>query len=378
MARVKSLVGLHRLVDSHLHCQGCDYDLFGLRFGGKCPECGLAIRPPVGINGSIDDAPIAALKRMRTGVLLLLAATAIVPMAIGSLFLPTSLAIALLALAMLSSASWVYGVFILTSPTPGHPDEELDPKETSLRVATRALTASWLLVLGVPLAWRIGVPFSPIAMYLVWLCAIIATGAGFSLLSISVARLAAWANDPDLGHHLRTAAVAVVLVFAGIIFLTALSVLGVNAGILLFFYVAGFAVAIVVAIWNTALYLRLAALLVWAPANAQRAMERARARGERIAQRMTEAESKAESLPPFNVVKPPLHCVLVEQSRDAADEPVIDLAPDDDAAPTPPTPPQPAPGASKINQPTTSPLPPLPKKKPAPPPSVNRKKDEMI
>lgn len=370
---VTSLAGLHRRVDSHLHCQGCDYDLFGLRFGGKCPECGLAIRPPIRVSGSSNDAPIAALTRLRNGIFALLIATAALPLAVASLFIPASLAIALLMLATLASASWVYGAFILTAPTPGRPDEETDRAAAILRNATRALTASWFFVLGLPLAYRIGVPFSPIAMYLVWLAAVIAAGVGFTLLSISVSRLAAWANDPDLGHQLRGAAAAVALLILGLIGLTVLSVVGVTPGILLFFYLAGCVVGVGLTLWNIVLYLRLASLLAWAPANAQKALDRARARGERIAQRIAENQPKHEPLPDFNVIKPPVHGVLVEPSRDALTEPAIDLAPDADLAP-----PQPVPRPNKINQPTGAPLPPLPKKKPAPQANVKRKKDEMI
>jgi hypothetical protein len=370
---VTSLAGLHRRVESHLHCQGCDYDLFGLRFGGKCPECGLAIRPPIRVSGSSNDAPIAALTRLRNGIFALLAALTTIPFAIASAFIPQAFAIALGLLAILAIASWIYGVFILTAPLPGRPDEETDRNATILRNATRALAFSWFFVLGLPLIYRIGVPLSPIAMYLVWLVAVIAAGTGFTLLSVSVSRLAAWANDPDLGHHLRGAAVAVALLILGFICLTALSVVGVPAGILLFFYLAACIVGAGLTLWNIVLYLRLASLLAWAPANAQKALDRARARGERIAHRIAENQPKHEPLPEFNVIKPPVHGVLFEPSRDALTEPAIDLAPDADLAP-----PQPAPGPNKINQPTGAPLPPLPKKKPAPQLNVNRKKDEMI
>lgn len=369
---MNSLAGLHRRVDSHLHCQKCDYDLFGLRFGGRCPECGTAIRPPVRVHGSVNDAPIAALNRLRNAVFALVAATISLPLAIVAIFIPTSLAVALLLFSMLASASWVYGVFILTAPLPGRPSEELDRTETTLRVATRAATASWFFVLGIPLIYRIGVPFSPIALYLVWLGSIVAAGIGFTLLSISLSRLAAWANDLDLAHQLRGAAVAVVFLLLGVVVLTALSMLGLTAGVLLFFYLAAGLVGIGLTIRNIVLYVRLTAILAWAPANAQKALERARAKGERAAQRIAEGQAKHEELPHYNVVKPPIRGVVVAPTHDAA----IDLAPEEQPSGQSAAPSQASSGS--LSHLASTPLPPLPKKKPVPAPNVNRKKDEMI
>lgn len=369
---VNSLAGLHRRVESHLHCPGCDYDLFGLRLGGKCPECGTPIRPSTSTSRSINDVPIADLKRLRDAIFYLFPCVGSIPLVILALFFPASagthtvlMALGLiLFIAVLPSASWFYGVFVLTAPLPGRHDLPADSLDNTLRYATRGLSLSWLFALGIPLAWRLGVHVSPLALYLLWLIGAIGTGIGFALLATSVSRLAAWANDPDLGHHLRGAAVAVAFLLLGLIILTALAVMGANAGILLFFYIAGIAIGLGLAGWNIVLYLRLAALFAWAPINARAAIDRARARDQRITQRMADAESKPEPVPHFNVIKPPVHGVYIEQTRDAA----IDLAPAD-------TPPAHAPNT--FNQ--SAALPPLPKRRPSPPDSaVNRRKDEMI
>ncbi len=373
MPVVKRYAGLHRLVDSHMRCQGCDYDLIGLRFGGKCPECGAPIRSPVRIAGSVNDAPIIFLHRLRVAVFALLAATISLPLAIASFFFGGALAISLLLMAVLASAAWVYAVFILTLPTPGRAEDATTPHETALRIATRALTASWALVLGVPLMARLGAPFSDVAMYLFWVAGAIGACTGFTLLSITVARLAGWANDLDLGHSIRGASVAIAFLCAGFLILTTLSVLGAPPTVLLFFYLGGAMLALGVAAWNAVLYLRFAALLAWAPANAEKSIERARARGERAVQRIAEGQAKHEVTPHFDVVKPPIRAAYIAPSHAES----IDVAPDSAPVPPPVTPPIMAkPGKPTIHADT--PLPPLPKRRPAPAPDVNRKKDEMI
>lgn len=369
----KGTLDLHRRVDTHQLCQGCNYDLFGLHYGGKCPECGAPIRSASRVAGSINDAPIEYLKRLRRGVFSLLASTLAIPLGLAGVLVPaTNWGVALLMIAFIASAPWVYGVVVLTGAMPGQPKDREASRARMLALVTRAMTASWFLVLTVPLALRLGAPISGVGLYLAWVLGVVGAGAGFTLLSITVARLAAWANDMDLGHHLRGAAVAVALVCAAFLSLTSLSVFGVHAAILLFFYLAGGLTALGVAAWNALLYLHFAALIAWAPANARTALDRSRIRGDRITQRIVEAQAKPEPIPTFNVVKAPHHGPVIQESHDAA----YDLAPQTPLSDVPPTtigPPNSKPGA-----PRGQPLPPLPKRTPPPPPHVDRRKDEML
>lgn len=373
----RGMMAGERRVEEHQLCAGCEYDLFGLTYGGRCPECGAPIRIPSRVPLTINDASIEYVAALRLGVAaLLVGAGSVVVFIVGMVMPPSEGGTPIMLLALLMSTAWCYGVYILTRPLPGE-TLAMTPEQIGLRWGARGLCASWLLVMGLPLAWRAGVmPNAPwLAVYLLWVLGLAGACTGFVLLSVLVARLVAWANDVDLGHRLRVSAMAVGIMTGIFVLLTALSVLGFPAPILLIPYVMATAAGLAITIWIMYLYARVASIAIWAPTNARRSIERLRVRGERIAQRLADAEAKPEPVPQFNVVKPPVRGTMVAQAQD----PAYDIAPDE-----PSVPPAPQPVQQPLQQPVQKPAPihptlaPIPKRKPEPKPDVNRRKDEMI
>lgn len=57
-----------RQIEPDLSCDRCGYNLRGLRYGGRCPECGLPIQLPDWSRDSLSAAPIADIRKLRLGI----------------------------------------------------------------------------------------------------------------------------------------------------------------------------------------------------------------------------------------------------------------------------------------------------------------------
>lgn len=104
------------VIDSHMPCKGCGYDLYGLRIGSACPECGreALLRPQRARADTLVEAPLLF----------------VTTVAIGSGLLVFALLLGVLSpvvastggrgadLALFASACWVVGLFLATPARP--------------------------------------------------------------------------------------------------------------------------------------------------------------------------------------------------------------------------------------------------------------------
>lgn len=289
-------------------CPKCDYNLRGLRFGGRCPECGHPIQRGRGSTRFADnltDAPLAYLRTLRAGFGL---------MALGSLagvaaFLTLPLApseavrAALYAVVFVASMAWWAGLYLVTAPRPL--DRETIPdailESAALAAASRWGQASWVLA-AVALAGA-GYASAPFGFgFAVAAAALAFVGLlGLVPLAVRLSSLADWAGDTGLGNRLRTAACGIA--FGGTLFAIG-QLAGLTgwapAGVLRLLGMLMFWLAVLGYLLFLVSVLQLAHMAVWAIRNAVNAMETTlriadrRARHEaRIARRTFEA---AESL----------------------------------------------------------------------------------
>lgn len=229
-------------------CRGCEYDLKGLRIGGKCPECGEPIRPKHKSygprEGTMTDAPPAYVRRMGFGFILMSIGIAMTLLGVPLLwFSPYALLISTL----LGSAFWIAGVVVVSRPRPPEFAEQDNPIMDSpkWRLGVRLAAGMWPLFLVLSIVavatdgmGAVGTVFKVLAGL-----AGFAAFAGLVPISIYIAEIEFWMSDDTGGWQLRGTA-WILLVFG-----TAFIVLG---------FVATF-----LALWCAIVMMGAAAVLGW-------------------------------------------------------------------------------------------------------------------
>mgnify|MGYP000520360460 CR=1 FL=1 len=192
-------------------CIGCGYSLKGLRLGGKCPECGLAIKGKKRAPRYTDQlvhAPMEWLDIFAIGALLMFfAATAALMMIITLLFVRN---IPVLVVLGGITIGWAAGVWLSTRPRPVMPTTTVNVLQEwrVLRIAARITQLFWPLTVLLALfsIWVYNTTLSTPALYaaiaLAGLSLTIAVG-GLAPTCALLAHLADWAEDSSLAQSLR-------------------------------------------------------------------------------------------------------------------------------------------------------------------------------
>lgn len=224
-----------QFISEHTKCGGCGYDLYGLRVGNACPECGRVILPSIQRAGSSNlvEAPIPYISKlgagfalMASGVTTLAACLALLagprPAVIGLQGQAVTMNIPILrfqsfiapvvggSLILAAAALWFLGVLVISGPRPTieKASPALDALWRRLALWSRAtqacLVAAPLLVLAMTLA-----PGLPAIVHAVsfW--------AALGLLAIGLigwwptgwltSEVADWASDTDLARQIKYA-----------------------------------------------------------------------------------------------------------------------------------------------------------------------------
>ncbi|MEM9560058.1 MAG: hypothetical protein AAF995_07090 [Planctomycetota bacterium] len=192
-------------------CPGCEYALRGLREGGRCPECGRPIKPKRR-RGRFEDnialAPMAYLRQLRLGLLLMSLAILglVAPFALQ--FFSSILALGLLLCALLGApVLWAGGVAIVAKRrrTSEHttPDAILDGDK--LRYAIMLIHAMPVLA---GLCLLLGTTVGGVLALLVPIGLVLLLGVLFGCVPLGVylSALADWASDDRLSARLRGSA----------------------------------------------------------------------------------------------------------------------------------------------------------------------------
>lgn len=329
------IFGRHRTTDpisEHRQCHRCGYDLFGLRSGDRCPECGVPIRfNPGRVGESMTEAPKGYLLPLAAAAWKLVIGSALgVALSVLLVFLLRGKSVLAPVAAVGAAGSalmWWWGVMGVCKPrrTTQPTTVNLAAEWRWLRWLSRWSQAGWpaaygLIVVGALLAVGYAKTAGPGAgpgpaasAYLI--AGAVASVIGFLglvPLAIFMSCLADWANDLTLGRRLRMAPFAlagslplglieIVLIMyslgrARIVFIMPLIVLFGLGFLLLFGY------------FSLALY-RFAALCTWAVKNSDAASDRDARLGVAIAKRIEEGlakPGKSEAAPAVRAPGPPV------------------------------------------------------------------------
>lgn len=296
-------------------CARCNYDLTGLRVGGRCPECGATIAKRRG-EGTLGQAPDSYLAPLAysawgafagyTSLWIAFLGLLIYELAAG-LASPWLVVVAAIPAAILIAGAWgvtrprVFGVATIGQD----PVREWRWLRWTVRIGTTlALLALWNAHL-----W-LRMQTAPIPSYhtLAWSWLfILGSGVGVLALFFYVSLLAAWSEDDGLTGRCRALPwilIVSLLPFAGAMLYTA------NAGRgFASFIVARIAWMLVIAAWaygSLVLY-QFAMLVVWARRNAETAVDSELRKHERILERIRDGQAKPEPLPPKAARAPAPH-----------------------------------------------------------------------
>jgi hypothetical protein len=186
-------------IDHDRSCDGCGYNLRGLKVGGQCPECGAAIRLEELSKDTLDEVPLPELRRLRAGFLLAMVCIPmllVAPIGVAIAFTAKATSFGLFAMTIL----WVVAVFLMTPeiPTPGGKRRGFS-SESRLRHWARILQVGWplfvALAIMIPGLPGVAAPLKYTGWILGGLCGMAAIG-GTVLLAFLLLRLAEWCyND---------------------------------------------------------------------------------------------------------------------------------------------------------------------------------------
>ncbi|HZW09280.1 MAG TPA: hypothetical protein VFF69_05190, partial [Phycisphaerales bacterium] len=196
-------------------CPGCDYPLDGLPLGGRCPECGLAIRSSAkpGARSNLTDAPLPYLRRIRTafgGLAALGLLCSLLQVAWHVAGALPQIARDLLPIAMLlGGAGWAGAVVLATQPRPFVEGMRTIParEHARLRWAARITQLAWLCQ-GAVLVFMADTVLGPDELTLAIAHVMRVVGiVGFAPLCICLTPLADWGQHTGLAGRLRVASV---------------------------------------------------------------------------------------------------------------------------------------------------------------------------
>lgn len=202
-------------------CRKCGYALKGLRTGGKCPECGTAIRKRTDRKGeSLVEAPRDYLEELRFAANVLagcvLALAILVPVLAFQVRGQGAAGVATIAgVLFVLGCGWVWSVCVVTAPRrlTKATAINLHKEWAGSRWAARSMLAcAPLAMLFTAMAAMMTkgatlTTFAKLLWILTSICSL-ATFFGLAPLAIHLSRLAAWANDDALAMRMRLAAVS--------------------------------------------------------------------------------------------------------------------------------------------------------------------------
>ena len=151
-----------RPIEGDRQCDQCGYNVKGLRFGGRCPECGTPIRYRRDPTFWFDELPITLIRRFRrscrlaTVTLLGMMALAVVRFQAATPGSGTAL--------LAGIGLWVYATWCLTEPFDHPRAASLGLGSLSrLRRAARWLQLAWLVFAG-----AVAVAAAPQGIFPLW------------------------------------------------------------------------------------------------------------------------------------------------------------------------------------------------------------------
>ncbi len=177
-----------RPIEGDRQCDQCGYNLRGLRFGGRCPECGTPIRYRRDPTFWFDELPLKLIRRFQRSCLL----------ATVTLFGMMALAVVRFQAATPGSGTallagiglWVYAAWRLTEPFDHPRAASLGlGHQSRLRRAARLLQLAWLVFAG---AGALGAV--PPWLFFLWATGLLGV-AGLVCLVLYLGRIASWLRD---------------------------------------------------------------------------------------------------------------------------------------------------------------------------------------
>lgn len=209
-------------------CPQCNYNLRGLSYEGRCPECGTPItRPASRTTGTMaDEAPSHYVRKLQAGFLLAAAG------AIGAIFSFSPM------ITIIATLCWVGGIWLTTLRRPGRgtiiPDRVLD--NDRFRYIVRAMNCAWpiyaAVLMGLTLLNRANPNSSSLLTIPLTLLTIL-TGAiawcAFIPTSIYFAELSYWASHDNFAQRLRGTAWGMAVFGTLGVVLTAISAMHIGA-----------------------------------------------------------------------------------------------------------------------------------------------------
>lgn len=309
--------GIGDLIDFDRPCARCNYNLNGLRFGGRCPECGQPIhrrRSSTRFADNLTDAPMGYLRTLRMGFATMALGSLAGIAAFSTLLFgswATPVRAALYGTLVAASMAWWAGLYLVTGPRPRDNETIRDPilDSVALSTASRSIQATWVVatVSFAAAGYAPGTPGSVLAV--VGLVLAFISLFGLVPLAIQLSALADWAGDTGLGNRLRTAAWAIAGGGAAFVVGQAAGLTGwAPAGLFTLFGMLMFWAAVLGYFLFLFSVLQLNHMALWAIRNSVNAMETTRRLADRqarheaqIAQRSYEAAetlARAANLPP--------------------------------------------------------------------------------
>lgn len=197
------------VTDRDRACKGCGYDLTGLRYGGRCPECGRVIRYgrafEIKERDRLQDAPRLYIRLVQFAfALLVLGAPGVTGLALALTGALTTVADAVPWLLPLAIC-WSLGAGILAHPKPSTERVRRGlTDDLPLRLATVATQAAWpfAAIMAIPAPWSVTLLGMPLNLLLARAGVFIGL-AGFGALAWLVAGFHEWMQDDDGAPRIR-------------------------------------------------------------------------------------------------------------------------------------------------------------------------------
>jgi hypothetical protein len=214
-----SLRRLDAIIAEDRPCRRCGYNIRGLRVGGRCPECGTAVRVvgrPRG-EAAINDAPIEHLHALRTGSLLMLlggpvgTAAFVVAIQTEQVSNGNAFTASIGLVATLGLLAWAVGAWMVHSPAPS-------PRTTKARSAwpttNRLLAFAPVVTCG---CLYLQLFFGPRPEWLIAAAIMLVVSlAGFLSFCYYASSLCLWAGDDETAERFRVS--GFVAIIGGILF----------------------------------------------------------------------------------------------------------------------------------------------------------------